>query len=94
MKITQLIAFLPWLFTQIPAYSSGPWSMQSCVRHALEHRHDLKIQTWNIKSQKTNLTEAYTAFLPSLSIFDSIVPTVKPRLEYTGRIHSLSRSAR
>lgn len=67
MKITQLIAFLPWLFTQIPAYSSGPWSMQSCVRHALEHSHDLKIQTWNIKSQKTNLTEAYTAFLPSLS---------------------------
>ena len=66
MKIKHLILLLAWPASQVTGQTAA-WTMQDCIRHAITHSHNLKSYEWNVKSQKTQLTEAYTAFLPSLS---------------------------
>ena len=51
----------------LAAAGQEAWTVQDCIAYALEHNRSLKQQHWSLRSDRTRLTEAVTAFLPSMS---------------------------
>lgn len=67
MNIKKLFIILGWGSMVLSIQAQERWDLQMCIEYGLTHNRSLKKQLLNIRSNQTQLTEAYMAFLPSLS---------------------------
>ncbi len=65
--MTRLLLLAPLLLTAATAVASTPWSVEQCMRYAIEHAHSVAAQRFVLDDCSAEHTQAAGDFLPAVS---------------------------